>query len=135
MYTIKIPIRVRYAETDRMNYVYYGRYAEYFEVARVEALRSLGINYKELEESGIILPVKEFSIDFIKPALYDDLLSIETIIPTLPTAKIIFKYITRNADDVILNHASTTLVFVNTSNSKPCIAPNFILEKLKIYFE
>jgi acyl-CoA thioester hydrolase len=78
MYSVKNQIRVRYAETDRMGYVYYGNYAQYFEVARVEMLRGLGISYKTLEDSGIMLPVLDFTIKYIKPAFYDDLLTIKT---------------------------------------------------------
>jgi acyl-CoA thioester hydrolase len=73
-------IRVRYGETDQMGYCYYGNYAQYFEVGRVETLRSLGMSYKSLEENGIMLPVLDFSINYNKPALYDDLLTIETTI-------------------------------------------------------
>ena len=73
-------IRVRYAETDQMGYVYYGNYAQYFEVGRVEWLRSLGVSYKSLEESGIMLPVIKLEVDFIKPGKYDDLLTINTIL-------------------------------------------------------
>ncbi|MDP4586583.1 MAG: acyl-CoA thioesterase, partial [Flavobacteriales bacterium] len=78
MYTNKIEIRVRYSETDRMGYVYYGHYAQYFEVARVEALRNLGISYRSMEEDGIMLPVASYSIKYLKPAVYDDLLTVET---------------------------------------------------------
>ena len=88
----EIKLRVRYSETDQMGYVYYGNYAQYFEVARVEALRSLGITYKELEEEGILLPVLEFTIRYIKPAYYDDQLTIKVRIPVLPKARIFFEY-------------------------------------------
>ena len=88
MFNTETKIRVRYAETDRMGYVYYGNYATYFEVARVESLRTMGMTYKEMEDQGIILPVLEYYIKFIKPAFYDDLLTIKTTIPTLPTARI-----------------------------------------------
>ena len=74
MISNEIQVRVRYAETDQMGYVYYGNYATYFEVARVELLRSIGFSYKKLEEEGVMLPVFEFSIKYFKPAFYDDLL-------------------------------------------------------------
>ena len=78
MYKTKTNLRVRYAETDRMSYVYYGNYAIYFEVARVEAMKGIGMSYKELEDSGIIMPVLEYNIKYFKPAFYDDELTIET---------------------------------------------------------
>ena len=92
MYVSEIKLRVRYSETDRMGYCYYGNYATYFEVARVECLRSLGITYKSLEDEGILLPVVDFKIRYIKPAFYDDELKIKTYIRELPTAKIKFDY-------------------------------------------
>ena len=76
MYSSEVEIRVRYSETDKMGYVYYGNYAQYFEVGRVEALRNLGLPYKELEESGILMPVVSFNIKYLKPAFYDDVLGV-----------------------------------------------------------
>jgi acyl-CoA thioester hydrolase len=134
MYKAEFSIRVRYSETDRMQYVYYGKYAEYFEVARVECLRSLGITYKELEEDGVLLPVRDYKIRFFKPGFYDDVIRIETIIPELPTAKILFTYKCFNSAHELLNEAETTLVFVNVKTNKPCAAPTEVLEKLKNYF-
>ncbi len=80
MFVTETQMRVRYAETDRMGYAYYGNYATYFEVARVEALRELGMSYRELEDSGILLPVRDLHIKYHKPAYYDDLLTIKTSI-------------------------------------------------------
>jgi acyl-CoA thioester hydrolase len=133
MFNSEIQLRVRYSETDRMNYVYYGHYAQYFEVARVEALRSLGITYKDMEDSGIILPVLDYSIKYFKPAYYDDLLTVKTVIPRIPEARIYFEYETYNGE-LLLNKASTTLVFINTKTGKPCAAPSALTDKLKHYF-
>ncbi len=116
-----ITVRVRYAETDRMGYVYYGNYAVYFEVARVEMLRELGLSYKKLEDSGIILPVLEFTIQYKKPAYYDDLLTIKTYIRKKPTARIVFEYETFNNEGVLLNTAQVTLVVVNKETGKPIL--------------
>ena len=127
-------IRVRYSETDQMGYVYYGNYATYFEVGRVEALRSLGITYKEMEENGLALPVLDFQIRYFKPALYDDLLSVHTIIPELPRVRIRFEYETFNASGVLLNKGSTTLVFLSKRTSRPVTAPEDVLEKMRPYF-
>jgi acyl-CoA thioester hydrolase len=131
MYTNEIQIRVRYAETDKMGYVYYGHYATYFEVARVETLRSLGFTYKKLEEEGIILPVLTFNIKYIRPAYYDDLLTVKTIISEIPSARIRFNYETYNEKGELLNTAETTLVFVNKKTNKPVLAPEELLKVLK----
>ena len=131
MVTNEIQIRVRYAETDKMGYVYYGNYATYFEVARVELLRKLGFTYKNLEEEGIILPVLDFSIKYFKPAFYDDLLTIKTIVKEKPGTRIHFEYETYNENGILLNKAETTLVFINRSNNKPMLMP----EKMQSAFQ
>ena len=127
-------IRVRYSETDRMGFVYYGNYAQYYETGRVEALRSLGLSYREMEDAGIILPVIHFEINYFKPAYYDDVLSIETIIPLMPDAKIRFDYTCFNQKEEVLNKGTTTLVFVNKQSNKPCRPPQQLSEYLKPYF-
>ena len=127
-------IRVRYAETDRMGYVYYGNYASYYEVGRVEALRQLGLSYRELEDSGIMLPVAELTSRYKKPAYYDDLISVKTIIPEMPAARLKFEYFLYNAEGLLLNEGATTLVFVNISTMKPCGAPKHFLELISPYF-
>ena len=135
MYTSEISIRVRYGETDRMGYVYYGNYASYFEVARIEALRRLGVSYKNLEENGIMLPVFSYSVKFLKPAYFDDELKIKTIIRELPMVRLKFEYETyKENTTLLLNKAETTLVFIDMSTKKPCAAPGYIIEKLKVHF-
>lgn len=131
MYTSETTIRVRYGETDRMGFVYYGNYAEYFEVGRVEALRKLGMSYKELEDSGILLPVYSFNIKYLKPAFYDDLLTVRTTIKTILQARICFEYETYNEKNELLNKGETTLVFMDKKTNKPCLAPAFFLDKIK----
>src|SRR3972149_10534934 len=103
MFISELKLRVRYGETDRMGYVYYGNYAEYFEVARVEALRELGMNYKDMEDSGIMLPVYTFSVKYFKPAFYDDLLTIKTNIKEIPKARITFSHEIYNEKRELLN--------------------------------
>ena len=135
MYTHSTQIRVRYSETDRMNYVYYGNYAQYFEVARVEALRNLGISYKELEEvEGVMLPVLDYQIKFFKPGFYDELLTIKTSIVKMPEARIFFEYEVLNDKNELINKASTTLVFVNKTTGKPIPAPVNFLKLLQPFF-
>lgn len=119
----EVNIRVRYAETDQMQYVYYGNYATYFEVARVETFRSLGMSYKEMEELGVLMPVLEYKTKFIKPALYDDLLTIKVLIKDKPGVRIKFDYEVFNEKGVLLNVSETTLVFVSTESGKPTLAP------------
>ena len=134
MYTHEIEIRVRYGETDQMGYVYYGNYAQYFEVARVEMLRSLGINYRDLEESGILLPVISLSIRYIKPARYDDLLKIKTTIHEMPTARISFTYECLGPEGDLLTKAETSLVFQDKQTGKPRRTPPELLAALAPYF-
>ena len=117
MFSSEVKIRVRYGETDRMGYVYYGNYAEYFEVARVEALRELGLNYKDVEDSGIMLPVYTFNIKYFKPAFYDDLLTIKTTIKEIPQARITFEYETYNEKKELLNKGETVLVFIDIKSN------------------
>lgn len=120
-------IRVRYGETDRMGFCYYGNYAQFLEVARVELLRSKGISYKELEDAGILLPVRNFSIKYIAPSRYDDLLSIQTEITNIKGSRIEFNYEIRNQNNVLIATAYTELVFVNSNSLKPTNAPDEIL--------
>jgi len=124
-------IRVRYGETDQMGYVYYGVYAQYFEVGRVELLRSLGVSYKKLEKSGFALPVVDFEINYKKAALYDDELTIRTTIKELPSARITFEYETYNVAKELLNVGKVILVFVDKVTKKPCLPPALIMDKLK----
>lgn len=133
MFTTETSIRVRYAETDRMGYVYYGNYATYLEVARVEALRQLGVSYRELEDRGILLPVAEYQIKYFLPAYYDDELIIKTSITEMPGVKIKFSYEIYKEDKVI-SKASTDLVFVEKTSMRPTRCPNDIADKLKHYF-
>ena len=134
MYSFKTKVRVRYGETDQMGFVYYGVYAQYFEVGRVELLRSLGVSYKSLEEEGYFLPVVNFEIQYKKPALYDDELIIKTTIKEMPSARIVFYYETFNMGNELLNTAKVVLVFIDKSTKKPCLPPDILTYKLKEKF-
>tara|TARA_B100001287_G_scaffold72725_1_gene60338 strand:- start:2388 stop:2786 length:399 start_codon:yes stop_codon:yes gene_type:complete len=131
MYTHITKLRVRYSDTDQMKYAYYGVYAKYLEIGRVELLRSIGISYKQIEELGFGLPVVNLKINYRKPAFYDDLLTIETTIKKINNVKLIFKYKIYNEQDELLNTAETTLVFINIETRKICIPPNLIFNKLQ----
>jgi len=131
MHTHETELRVRYGETDQMGYCYYGNYAEYYEVGRVEALRDLGLSYRSLEESGVMLPVLEFKIKYFKPALYDDLLKLKTTIAEISGARFRFVYEMYNESGQKLNEGETTLVFINKNTNKPCPPPESLVGKLK----
>ena len=135
MLTEKIHIRVRYAETDQMGYVYYGNYATYYEVARVESLRNLGFSYKLLEQQGIMMPVVENNSKFIRPAKYDDLLTIKVVVDEMPENRITFKYEIYNEREKLINLGETILAFVNMKNGRSCDAPDSITTLLKPFFD
>jgi acyl-CoA thioester hydrolase len=133
MITHPIFLRVRYAETDRMGYVYYGNYATYFEVARVETLRTVGITYKSLEDSGILLPVVDFRMRYFAPAHYDDEIRITCAIPEIPSARIRFQYQTHRGE-TLLNEGETDLAFVDASTGKPMRCPATLKETFEKLF-
>lgn len=125
----KINIRVRYAETDQMGVVYHGNYAQYFEMGRVEWLRNKGVSYKELEKTGIMLPVVSLSMNYRKPAVYDDELTVTTKLKYLGGVKIEFDYEISNQQGDLLTTAHTVLVFVDMETKRPVAVPDY-LEKL-----
>ncbi|MFN3404233.1 MAG: acyl-CoA thioesterase [Cytophagaceae bacterium] len=135
MVSHEVQVRVRYAETDKMGYVYYGNYATYYEVARVEMMRALGLSYKKLEDSGVMMPVLEYKIKYIKPAFYDDLLTIKIFIKEKPGVKIKFDYECYNESGTLLNVGETTLVFVSAASGRPCSAPGEFDSVIAKYFE
>jgi acyl-CoA thioester hydrolase len=135
MLTHNIQIRVRYGETDQMGYVYYGNYAQYFEMGRVEWLRNLGVSYKRMEDSGIMLPVLNLNINYLNPAKYDDLLTLQTTLLKKPTVRIEFDFKLYNEQKEILTEGYTSLVFIDMKKNKPTRAPNYILEKTNPLFD
>lgn len=135
MYTFETQIRVRYADTDQMGYVYYGNYAAYYEVARVEAFRALGFSYKELEKSGVMMPVMELKVHYHKPARYDDLLTIKVSIPEYPKARIRYVYEIFNEVGELLNTGETTLVFIDIKTNRPVRLPEKMKNKLIGFFD
>lgn len=134
MYTSETNVRVRYAETDQMGYVYYGNYAMYYEVGRVESLRQLGLTYKELEDMGVMMPVLESYTKFKAPARYDEQLNIKTTIREMPSIRISFFYEIFNEQQKLINEGHTQLVFVDMKSTKPCRAPLAMLNVLRPYF-
>lgn len=123
MKKIDTKFRVRYAETDRMGYVYYGNYAAWFEVGRVELLRELGTSYRDLEDQGIILPVRDFSVRYHRPVLYDEEVRLETRLSSVDNARLKFDYILYNEADEKTTTAEATLVVVDRNTGRPTAIP------------
>ncbi|MGN8056710.1 thioesterase family protein [Pedobacter psychrodurus] len=134
MYSHSTKIRVRYGETDQMGYMYYGNYAQYYEVGRVEMLRSLGMSYSSMEADGIMMPVLELKCKYIKPALYDQEITVKTIVKTLPGIRIFFEYELYNEKEELINIGATTLVFVDMKKNKPTNPPENFMQKLSVFF-
>ena len=127
-------IRVRYGETDQMGYMYYGNYAQFYEVGRVELLRSLGMTYESMEASGIMMPVLDLKCKYIKPALYDQEITVKVIIEKMPGIRIHFNYELYNEKEELINVGETTLVFVDMVKNKPCLPSEEFLNKVKPFF-
>jgi len=135
MYLAKTNLRVRYAETDQMNVVYHGNFAQYFEVARSEAIRELGFTYKEMEAIGIIMPIVELHIKFHRPAHYDDLLTIHTLLKELPDRhRIEFFHDVYNEAGKLLANGRVVLYFMNETKMTRANIPAQLKERLSKYF-
>lgn len=135
MFIAETSLRVRYAETDQMGFVYYGQYATYYEVARVESIRALGFSYKEMEKnSGVLMPVLEHYMKYLKPANYDDLLRIKVCIPMMPTARIKFEYEIFNQHDEKISEAWTSLVFLRKQDNRPTKMPEELKKLILPFF-
>ncbi|WP_166964433.1 acyl-CoA thioesterase [Yeosuana marina] len=124
----EIQIRVRYGETDQMGVVYHGNYALYLEMGRIEWLRKMGISYKNMEENGIMLPVISMTLNYKRPAHYDDLINVKTQLKNRPSAKIEFEYEITNEKGEILTTATVVLVFIDMKTNRPIRAPKYILD-------
>ena len=128
-------VRVRYSETDQMGVVYHGNYAQYFEMGRVEWLRNLGLSYKFMEENGIMLPVVSLTMNYKKPARYDDLIRVKTIFKSQTSVKIEFDYEIFNEKDELLTTGTSMLVFVDMKSGRPTLPPKYVSEKLLAFVE
>jgi acyl-CoA thioester hydrolase len=135
MFVSENKIRVRYAETDQMNVVYHGNYAQYFETARAESIRRLGFTYKDLESDGVVMPVVELHTKFLRPAHYDDLLTVKTILKELPADhRIEFHHEVYNEEEKLLTTARVVLYFMDIKKIKKTKMPEVLREKLEKYF-
>ena len=135
MLTNETQIRVYYEDTDKMGVVYYGVYARYYEIGRTELIRQLGITYKEIEESNILLPARSLKITYLKSAFYDDLLTIKTIIDTLPGVKFPIKTEIYNQHGELINTGEVVLVFFDATTNKPCRIPDKFLKAIQVNFK
>jgi acyl-CoA thioester hydrolase len=135
MYQSETRVRVRYGETDQMGYVYYGTYAMYYEVARVESLRQLGLTYRSIEEMGVMMPVLENKSRYLAPALYDENLRIVTTLRELPGVRIRFDYEIYNEAGSLLHTGETLLAFVNKATGRPCRPPEVMMSLLVRFFK
>ncbi|MBM3433365.1 MAG: acyl-CoA thioesterase [Bacteroidetes bacterium] len=125
-------LRVRYAETDKMGYAYYGVYSTYLEIARVEALRSIGISYATMESDGIMLPVRDVRLRYRRPLKYDDLFTISTTIASLPEgSRLHFTYQIHNEAGELCTEAETTLVFADAQTGRPIAPPDSFISALR----
>lgn len=134
MYNHDTQLRVRYGETDQMGYVYYGNYASFFEMGRVEALRALGMSYARLEESGVMMPVLENYSKYLRPGRYDDLLTIRTTVAELPKVRMKFEYQILNQEGKTIHQGWTLLAFINKESGRPQRAPQEMIEALSPFF-
>jgi len=136
MYTSTFQKRVRYAETDQMGYLYYGNYATYYEIGRVEMLRDLGLTYKAMEEEhGVLMPVMTLEQRFVRPAHYDELLTIETTVKQVPDKTIVFHVSIKNERGKLVNGGRVKLCFVDKTTNKAIAAPDYLKAALTPYFE
>ena len=123
-------IRVYYQDTDKMGVVYYGNYARYYEIGRTEMIRELGFTYKQMEELNILLPARSLKINYLKSAYYDDLLTIRTIIDSIPKVKFPIKTEIYNEDGELINSGEVVLAFFSALTNKPTAAPKFFTDEL-----
>jgi acyl-CoA thioester hydrolase len=135
MFATETQLRVHYALTDLMGFVYHGHYAEFYEIGRAEAIRSLGITYLEIENMGVMMPVGQLHCKFLRPARYDDLLTVKTILKEMPSgSKIVFFHEIYNQKDELINTGEVTLHFLDKSTLKACSMPLPLQELIKGYF-
>jgi len=123
-------VRVYYEDTDQMGVVYYGNYARYYEIGRTEMIRDLGFTYREMEKMDIMLPARSLKINYIKPAHYDDLLTIRTFIEIVPKVKFPIKTEIYNQAGELINSGEVVLAFFNSQTNKPCPAPKYFVDEM-----
>lgn len=134
MYTTETILQVQYYETDKMGVVHHSNYIRYYETARTDFIKSLGVSYRQLEESGTAMPIINVNCRYILPATYDETLTIKTILRELPTSRITFYYEIYNQAGKLINEGQTMLAFINQETQRPCRAPEILMERLNPLF-
>lgn len=128
-------IRVRYADTDQMHFVYNGKYLEYFEVGRTEMLREIGLPYDTIEKEGFLLPVLEANVKYKLPAHYDDILIIKSFLKKFPDLKVHIDYeIVRKGSDDLIAEGFTVHAFMSKKSKKVTRPPEFFIKAIKKFF-
>ncbi len=136
MFVYESKVRVRYAETDQMGVVYHGNYAQYYEIARTECFEACsGMTYATMEKEGVMLPVLELQTKYLKPAFYNEVLTIKAIVKELPSIKLKVEYEIYNGENELINVGKTTLVFVNIKTRRPCQPPENFMKNVRTFFE
>ncbi len=136
MMIFKTTVRVRYADTDQMKYVYNGKYFEYFEVGRTEMMREIGLPYKDIENSGFLMPVIETKITYLSPAFYDELLEIQTIVPEFPKVKVHIDHVVKSLErnkEIVKGYVE--LAFMNSKTMRPTRAPKFFIDAIEKFYK
>lgn len=135
MIVTETKIRVYYQDTDQMGVVYYGNYARYYEIGRTEMIRDMGFTYKQLEEYKVLLPARSLKINYFKSAYYDDLLTVRTIVETIPKVKFPIKTEIYNEKGELINSGETVLAFYSAITNKPVAAPKFFIDEMLLIFQ
>lgn len=136
MMIFKTTVRVRYADTDQMKFVYNGKYFEYFEVGRTEMMREIGLPYRMIEENGFMMPVIETKITYLSPAFYDELLEIQTIVPEFPKVKVHIDHVIKSLDrNVEIVKGYVELAFMNSKTMRPTRAPKFFIDAIEKFYK
>jgi acyl-CoA thioester hydrolase len=136
MFVYESKVKVRYVETDQMGVVHHSNYAQYYELARTECFEACsGMSYQSMENEGVMLPILEFQSKFLKPALYNQILTIKSIVKNLPTVRLVVDYEVYNEANVLINTGQTTLVFVNKVTRRPCQPPENFMKQVRQYFK
>ncbi len=133
MITHDYQFRVAYPDTDQMGTMHHANYVKYYELARWDLFRSIGIPYKSVEEAGIMCPVIRMNFKFIKTTSYDELLTVRTSIKAFKGVRIWFSYKLYNGQNELINEAETELAFVGRNDWKPCAMPDFVLKAIKAH--
>ena len=130
-FTHEMKIRVWYKETDQMGFVHHSNYICYYEAARSDMMRAFGVSYAEMEARGVMMPILDVQSHYMKPAFFEEELTVRISVDRLPMARITFRYEVLNEQGVLINTGSTTLGFMRSDNHRPCRAPQWFVDLLR----